>query len=72
MVKPDPEIFEQVVDDLGVPPHRIAFFDDTPVNVKAASDAGLVAFEIDGLPSLVARLQKLGILDPSFRQQFTK
>jgi HAD superfamily hydrolase (TIGR01509 family) len=62
-VKPDQEIFEHVIRDLGVPPRRIAFFDDTPVNVEAARGAGLKAYEVDGIDALVDRLRRLGLLD---------
>jgi len=64
MVKPDREIFDHVIRDLGVPSVRIAFFDDTPVNVQAARGAGLTAFEVDGISALSAQLQRLGFLDP--------
>ena len=62
MVKPDPGIFEHVANDLSVPPHRIAFFDDTPVNVRAAREVGFEAFEVDGIDQLSARLRQLGFL----------
>jgi putative hydrolase of the HAD superfamily len=61
-VKPDRAIFDHVVDDLGVPPHRIAYFDDTPVNVEAALDAGLIAHSADGIDELRTRLIELGLL----------
>jgi HAD superfamily hydrolase (TIGR01509 family) len=62
-VKPDREIYEHVIRDLGLPPHRIAFFDDTPVNVEAAREAGLIAYAVDGIADLTTRLQNLGIAD---------
>ncbi len=66
LVKPDPEIFEYVIRDLDVPPERIAFFDDTPLNVEAAGKAGITAFQVDGLPALTSRLQDLRLLGPRF------
>ena len=63
MVKPDHEIFEHVIRDLNVPPQRIAFFDDTPVNVEAARSVGISAHEVDGIAALKKELQRLGILD---------
>ena len=51
-VKPDREIFDHVVCDLVVPPERIAFFDDTTVNVEAAGAFGLNAYVVDGLDAL--------------------
>ena len=61
-VKPDREIFEYVIRDLDVPPRRIAFFDDTRVNVHAAREVGIVAFEVDGILELESQLQMLGVL----------
>ena len=46
-VKPDRKIFEHVIHDLGAPPERISFFDDTSVNVQAGRDAGLSAYEVE-------------------------
>jgi putative hydrolase of the HAD superfamily len=62
MVKPDLEIFEHVIRDLDVPPQRIAFFDDTPVNVEVARNVGLCAFLVDGIAELTTELQRLGVL----------
>jgi len=62
LVKPDPKIFEHVIRDLDVPPRRIAFFDDTEVNVQAAREVGIVAFEVDGIAELESQLQMLGVL----------
>ncbi len=61
-VKPDREIYEHVIRDLDVPPRRIAFFDDTRVNVQAAREVGIVAFEVDGIMELETQLQGLGVL----------
>lgn len=49
MVKPDPEIFDAVSGDLGIPPVRILFFDDNRINVEAAIDAGFRAHLVDGV-----------------------
>lgn len=64
-VKPERAIYEHVIRDLGVPPDRIAFFDDTPVNVEGARETGIIAFETDGISKLAARLRDLGILNGS-------
>ena len=63
-VKPDREIYEHVIRDLDVPPRRIAFFDDTRVNVHAAREVGITAFEVDGFLELESQLQMLGVLSP--------
>ncbi|HVS64018.1 MAG TPA: HAD-IA family hydrolase [Thermoanaerobaculia bacterium] len=42
-VKPDPASFDQVPVALGIPAHRVLFFDDQPTNVEAARARGLAA-----------------------------
>jgi putative hydrolase of the HAD superfamily len=63
-VKPDREVFDHVLAELGTPPRRIAFFDDTAANVEAARCAGLTAFEVDGFGALKEVLHRLELLDP--------
>ena len=63
LAKPQPEIFDFVVDELGCPPGRIAFFDDTAVNVRAGSSAGMKAYLADGLGNLKRQLVDLGVLE---------
>ena len=62
LVKPERGVFEHVVRDLDVAPGRIAFFDDTRVNVLAAREAGMIAHEVDGVAELEAQLRLLGVL----------
>ena len=62
LVKPDREVFEYVIRDLGVPSRRIAFFDDTPINVEVARNVGLCAFLVDGIAELTSELQRLRVL----------
>lgn len=64
-VKPDREIFDHVIRDLAVPPERIAFFDDTTVNVSAAQESGLNAYWVDGIDALNTQLLSLGLLKSS-------
>jgi putative hydrolase of the HAD superfamily len=63
-VKPEREIFEYVIADLNVAPVRIAFFDDTAINVEGARQTGMDAYETDGIDELEARLRSLGVLSP--------
>jgi putative hydrolase of the HAD superfamily len=44
MRKPEPRIFEHLLEQLGLPARRCAFFDDAPANVEGAKSAGLHAF----------------------------
>jgi glucose-1-phosphatase len=59
--KPDPRAYAEVVRRIGVPPGRIAFFDDTEENVEAARRAGLLAFPVRGADGVHEALQALGI-----------
>jgi HAD superfamily hydrolase (TIGR01509 family) len=61
LVKPQAAIYEHVVGELGVPPARIALFDDTTINVEAAARAGMNAYLTDGLADLEHTLRSLGL-----------
>jgi putative hydrolase of the HAD superfamily len=61
MLKPDIEIFEHVVEQLGCPPARILFLDDNQLNVDSARAAGMVARRVAGLAEVRAALAELGI-----------
>jgi len=61
LLKPQRAIYDHVVADLAVPPSRIAFFDDTEVNVEAAARAGMEAHLVDGIAELDGRLRSLGL-----------
>lgn len=61
MVKPDHEIFAHAVAALGAPAQRIAFFDDSPINVAGAERAGLAAYLVDGVDELRRTLRDLGL-----------
>jgi putative hydrolase of the HAD superfamily len=61
ILKPQREIYDFVIEDLAVSANRIAFFDDTEVNVEAAARAGMEAFLVDGIAELERRLQSLGL-----------
>lgn len=61
LLKPQPEIFALVIRELAVPAGRIAFFDDTEVNVEAALRAGMDAHRVEGVAELAERLAELGV-----------
>jgi FMN phosphatase YigB (HAD superfamily) len=46
--KPERAAFERIAREIGVPPARILFFDDTLANVEGASRAGLQAVHVGG------------------------
>jgi len=62
LAKPDPKIFDFAIQSLGIPANRIAFFDDTAVNVEAAANAGMNAHLTDGIDDLKLCLERLGIV----------
>jgi len=67
MVKPDIEIFEKVVTELDVPPERVLFLDDNDLNVQAAQQVGICAFEVHGVAEARAVLEDHPVLEPSDR-----
>jgi glucose-1-phosphatase len=62
MLKPDLEIFQHVVEQLGCPPDRILFLDDNQLNVAGARTTGMVARRVAGLAEVRAALAELGVL----------
>jgi HAD superfamily hydrolase (TIGR01509 family) len=62
MLKPDAEIFQHVVEQLGCPPARILFLDDNQLNIASARAAGMVARRVAGLAEVRAALTELGVL----------
>ncbi len=62
LAKPDPKIFDYAIRSLGTPPRRIAFFDDTAVNVEAAAKVGMDAHLTDGIDELKLCLERMGIV----------
>lgn len=61
LLKPQPEIYHHAIRELAVPAERIAFFDDTAINVEAAAGTGMKAYQTDGLADLESRLRSLGL-----------
>jgi putative hydrolase of the HAD superfamily len=59
--KPAAAAFCIVAEKIGLPPARIAFFDDLPENVEGARKSGMAGFHITSLPELRDALHGLGI-----------
>ncbi|MFW6136019.1 MAG: HAD family hydrolase [Chloroflexota bacterium] len=64
VVKPVPEIYERVLDRLGVAPEEAAFVDDMRPNVEAARRVGLHAARFRGPAPLRVWLRDLGLPVP--------
>lgn len=69
--KPAAEAFRIVAERIGLPPARIAFFDDLLENVEGAREAGMVGFHITSLPELRDALRGLNIATPDEADQGT-
>ena len=52
--KPEPQAFERLSTRIGVPPTRLAFFDDVEANVDGARRAGLQAFRVSRAEEIAA------------------
>ncbi len=61
VVKPDPKIFEILVDRFGLDPPRTVFIDDIELNVAAARAAGLNAIRFVGADKLRRDLAAMGL-----------
>src|SRR3954463_1771525 len=62
MVKPDPEIFQRVIEDLDVDAEQVLFLDDNRINVDAARAAGLPAERAGGVSEARRALAGAGVL----------
>ncbi|PSN11985.1 hypothetical protein C7271_24015 [filamentous cyanobacterium CCP5] len=59
-MKPNPAIFQHIIDTLEVVPAQIAFFDDGRSNVEAAQDSGMIAFQVSSpleIKTAIAQLE---------------
>jgi 2-haloacid dehalogenase len=61
-VKPEPGIFEHLVDLYALDPRASVFIDDSLENVEAARRLGFVALRFVGAPALEGDLVRLGLL----------
>ncbi|MDQ1697635.1 MAG: glucose-phosphatase [Frankiaceae bacterium] len=62
LVKPDREIFQHVVTELGLPARQVLFLDDNEVNVEAALDVGMQAQRTAGVAAARAAIIEAGVL----------
>src|SRR6478752_8913944 len=58
--KPDAAAYDHVVKAIGVPAHRIVFFDDLPENIEGARARGLSAVHVTSLGDVADALAALG------------
>ena len=62
MTKPDPAIFQLLLDRFGLDPQATFYVDDSPANVAAASELGLDAVRFTGPERLRRDLEARGLL----------
>ena len=62
LVKPDPAIFEVLIERYGLEPKRCVFIDDVPANVETARRLGLDGIHFESHPQLVRALVERGVL----------
>lgn len=61
-VKPEPKIYDAIIDRYNLKPEEALFFDDRPENIRAAQDKGINAVCVDnGYKSIINGLYKYGI-----------
>ena len=62
LAKPGAAIYEAAINALGVAPEKVIFFDDTAINVEAASNAGLQALHVDRAIGVIPKLKEIGLI----------
>ncbi len=60
-VKPDREAFEHALERLGAAPGEVYFFDDLPLNVNAARQMGIRAFQVGSFAAIEPILRSEGL-----------
>ncbi len=65
MTKPDPRIFQLLLDRYELDPSRVLFIDDHAPNVRAAAALGMDAIQFADAERLESELVKRGLLTPS-------
>ena len=63
MAKPDPRIFELLLDRFGLTAATTLLIDDSPTNVEAARAVGMQAIEFESPARLRGWLEDAGLLD---------
>jgi 2-haloacid dehalogenase len=62
MIKPDPRIYERLLDRYGLVAGEVLFIDDSPANVEAAAALGIQAVRFADAETLRADLRRFGLL----------
>lgn len=68
LVKPDPRIYQRLLERYGVDPHGALYIDDSQRNVEAAEALGMQGWWFQHPEGLRGRLQALGLLGNEARE----
>ncbi len=60
--KPDPRIFEHLLERFGIEPAKALFIDDSPANIDAATALGFRTIQFADATALRRELARLGLL----------
>ena len=60
--KPDPRLYQILIDRYSIQPSKSIFIDDTKINVEAAIDMGFQAIHFLSANQLQEELQKWGLM----------
>ena len=61
MIKPDPAIYQHLIEKYSLDPSRTVFIDDREDNVEAAKKCGFAAFRFTDYPTALKKLASLGV-----------
>ena len=64
LVKPDPRLFQVLLDRYDLAPEATVFIDDVEANVEAAAALGITAIRFESASDLRRDLVRLGLLPP--------
>lgn len=67
LAKPDPLIYQAVLEMLKVEPSEVIFFDDNQANIKAAQELGIESYLVDGIKELQQKVIELGLLESDLK-----
>ncbi len=65
LVKPDPEIYRHLLDNLGAEPTEVAFLDDRADNIAGAIASGIHGFVFTDAAQARADLRSAGVRHPA-------
>ena len=59
MLKPDERVYEYVLEQIGVPPQNVVFFDDSQANIEAAAAVGMQSILVSSFENLILTINEI-------------